>query len=127
MQELPLSNKSKIRTLSFHGASASGNVAAQFVYANFGHEQDYDDLEHSGIVVKGKMAMVRYGMVWRGAKLNSAVKRGFVGIVVYSDPLMDGNVTEQHGYNACPDGLARPDTCVERGAMGSIGKSYRWA
>lgn len=63
MEELPLNNKSKIRTPAFYRQSASGNVTAKFVYANFSREQDYDDLEHSHVDVKGKIAIVKYGMV----------------------------------------------------------------
>ncbi|KAF2193055.1 Zn-dependent exopeptidase [Zopfia rhizophila CBS 207.26] len=120
MEELPFNDTSKIQTPAFHGHSSSGNVTAQFVYANFGREQDYDDLEQNHVEVKGKIAIVKYGMVWRGAKMSTAAKRGLVGIMVYSDPQLDGNITEGHGYKAYPDGPARPETCIERGAIGSI-------
>ena len=49
MEELPFNDPSEIRTPDFHGQSSSGNVTAQFVYANFGREQDYDDLEQSHV------------------------------------------------------------------------------
>ena len=124
MEELPFNDTSKIRTPAFHGQSSSGNVTAQFIYANFGREQDYDDLEQNHVEVKGKIAIVKYGLVWRGAKMSTAAKRGLVGIVVYSDPQLDGNITEGHGYKAYPDGPARPETCIERGQIGSIRESY---
>lgn len=123
MEELPFNDPSEIRTPAFHGQSSSGNVTAQFVYANFGREQDYDDLEQSHVNVKGKIAIVKYGMIYRGEKMTTAAKRGLVGILTYSDPQQDGNITEGHGYKAYPDGPARPETCIERGSIGTIRKS----
>jgi N-acetylated-alpha-linked acidic dipeptidase len=108
MGELPSNDSSKIRSPAFHGQSFSGNVTAQFVYANFGREQDYDDLEQNHIKLKGKIAIVKSGMVWRGAKLGAAVERGIVGIAIYSDPQQDGNITEGNWYKTYPDGPVRP-------------------
>ncbi|KAI4122048.1 MAG: hypothetical protein LQ338_006025 [Usnochroma carphineum] len=68
MEELPFNDPSEIRTPAFHGQSYSDNVTAQFVYANFGRDQDYDDLEQSHVEVKGKIAIVKSGMVWRGRR-----------------------------------------------------------
>jgi N-acetylated-alpha-linked acidic dipeptidase len=124
MEELPFNDPSEIRTLAFHGQSSSGNVTAQFVYANFGREQDYNDLEQNHVDIKGKIAIVKYGMVYRGAKMSTAAERGLFGILIYSDPQQDGNITEGHGYKGYPDGPARPETCIERGSIGSIRESY---
>jgi N-acetylated-alpha-linked acidic dipeptidase len=123
MEELPSDDPSEIRMPAFHGQSSSGNVTAQFVYANFGRGQDYDDLERNHVSVKGKIAIVKYGMGYRGEKMTTAAQRGLVGILIYTDPQQDGNITEGHGYKAYPDGPARPETCIERGAIGSIRES----
>ncbi|KAL7928728.1 hypothetical protein V8C35DRAFT_317384 [Trichoderma chlorosporum] len=120
MEELPEGDPSEIRTPAFHGGSASGNVTAQFVYANFGRAQDYDDLERHNVSVEGKIAIVKYGSVWRGEKMSTAAARGLVGVLTYTDPQQDGNITEGHGYKVYPDGPARPDSCIERGSIGSI-------
>ena len=124
MEELPAGDLSEIRTPAFHGQSSSGNVTAQFVYANFGRGQDYDELEQNHVDIKGKIAIVKYGMGYRGEKMRTAAERGLVGLLVYTDPQQDGNITEGHGYKAYPDGPARPETCIERGAIGSIRESY---
>lgn len=76
MEELPFNDPSEIRTPAFNGQSSSGNVTAQFVYANFGREQDYDDLEQNHVEFRGKIAIVKYGMVYRGAKMSTAAARG---------------------------------------------------
>ncbi|KAH8201489.1 hypothetical protein TruAng_004337 [Truncatella angustata] len=120
MEELPPNDHSEIRTPAFHGQSSSGDVTAQFVYVNFGRDQDYDELERENVSVKGKIAIVKYGMGYRAEKMTIAAKRGLVGILIYTDPQQDGNITEGNGYKAYPDGPARPETCIERGAIGSI-------
>lgn len=56
--------------------------------------------------------------------MSAAVERGLVGLLVYTDPQQDGNITEGHGYKAYPDGPARPETCIERGAIGTIRESH---
>ncbi|KAF3931661.1 hypothetical protein ABW20_dc0109618 [Dactylellina cionopaga] len=124
MEELPPDDPSKIRTPAFHGSSTSGNVTAQFVYANFGSDQDYDDLEQNHIEIEGKIAIVKYSGGWRGGKMAVAARRGLVGILIYSDPQQDGDITEGHGYKAYPDGPARPETCIERGGVGVVRESY---
>lgn len=123
MEALPLNDPSEIRTPAFHGQSSSGNVTAQFVFANFGRDQDYDDLEEKHVELRGKIAIVKYGMVWRGSKMSTAAERGLVGILTYSGPQEDGNITEGHGDKAYPDGPARPETCIERGSIGTVRKS----
>jgi N-acetylated-alpha-linked acidic dipeptidase len=123
MEALPFNDPPEIRTPAFHGQSSSGNVTAQFVFANFGRDQDYDDLEQNHVEVRGKIAIVKYGMVWRGSKMSTAAERGLVGILTYSDPQEDDNITEGHGYKVYLDGPARPETCIERGSIGTVRKS----
>src|ERR1700704_455058 len=41
--------------------SANGDVTGQLVYANFGIQQDYEELARHGIDVRGKIVIVRYG------------------------------------------------------------------
>ncbi|MEQ1832433.1 MAG: hypothetical protein ABL977_05200, partial [Candidatus Eisenbacteria bacterium] len=46
---------------AFHGYSASGDVSAQVVYANYGDVEDFNRLLAQGIDVRGRIALVRYG------------------------------------------------------------------
>lgn len=52
----------------FHGLSKSGNVTAEIVYAAYGRKADFEALEGAGVDVKGKIALVKYGGVFRGLK-----------------------------------------------------------
>ncbi|EME83696.1 uncharacterized protein MYCFIDRAFT_215389 [Pseudocercospora fijiensis CIRAD86] len=80
----------------FHGYSASGNVTGQFVFANYGSYQDYEDLVNAGIDLKGKIALVKYGDIFRGLKVKRASELGMIGVVMYSDPGDDGDITEEN-------------------------------
>lgn len=102
---------------TFHGYSASGNVTAQFVYVNYGSYRDYEDLVEAGIDLKGKIAIAKYGGLFRGLKIKRAEELGMVGVLIYSDPGDDGDKTEQNGYKAYPDGPARNPSSVQRGSV----------
>ena len=104
------------RIPTFHGYSASGNVTAQYVYVNFGTYYDFDDLVKANVSLKGKIAIAKYGRVFRGLKVKRAQELGMVGMVIYTDPQEDGNITEANGYKMYPDGPARNPSSVQRGS-----------
>lgn len=104
------------RVPTFHGYSASGNVTAQYVYVNFGTYKDFEDLVKANVSVEGKIALVKYGSVFRGLKVKRAQELGMVGIVIYTDPQEDGDITEENGYEAYPNGPARHPSSVQRGS-----------
>ncbi|EEH16240.1 hypothetical protein PABG_06327 [Paracoccidioides brasiliensis Pb03] len=105
------------RIPTFHGYSANGNVTAQFVYANFGTYYDFEDLINANVSLKGKIALVKYGHTFRGLKVKRAQELGMVGVVIYSDPQEDGDITEANGFKAYPDGPARNPSAVQRGSV----------
>lgn len=101
---------------TFHGYSASGNATGPFVYVNYGTYQDYEDLVHAGIDLHGKIAIARYGGIFRGLKVKRAQELGAVGVVLYTDPGDDGDVTEERGVAPYPHGPARQPSSVQRGS-----------
>ena len=101
----------------FHGYSASGIVTAPFVFCNYGTYADFEDLQNAGIELKGKIAFIKYGLIFRGLKVKRASELGMVGVVLYSDPGDDGEVTEANGHKAYPDGPARNPSSVQRGSV----------
>lgn len=105
------------RVPTFHGYSASGNVTAPFVYVNYGTYRDFEDLVEAGIDLKGKIAIAKYGGVFRGLKVKRAQELGMVGTLIYSDPGDDGKHTEENGYKPYPDGPARNPSSVQRGSV----------
>ncbi|BCR84147.1 M28 family metallopeptidase [Aspergillus chevalieri] len=104
------------RVPTFHGYSASGNVTAPFVFANFGTYDDFEDLVKANVDLEGKIAIVKYGRIFRGLKVKRAQELGLVGVIMYDDPQMDGEITEENGYKAYPEGPARNPSAVQRGS-----------
>ncbi|KAJ5503431.1 Peptidase M28 [Penicillium fimorum] len=100
----------------FHGYSASGNVTAQYVYVNFGTYGDFEDLVNANVTLEGKIAIAKYGMNFRGLKVKRAQELGMIGVVIYSDPQEDGEITEENGYEAYPNGPARNPSAIQRGS-----------
>src|SRR5206468_2916349 len=98
---------------AFHGYGASGKASGDVVYANYGSDEDFKKLESSGIDVRGKIALVRYGEVFRGLKVREAQKRGAVAVVIYSDPADDGYMKG----DVYPDGPMRPPSALQRGSV----------
>ncbi|KAK3725931.1 hypothetical protein LTR37_000079 [Vermiconidia calcicola] len=116
LQEDPTTGLSD-RVPVFHGYSASGNVTASYVFCNYGTFYDFEDLRDAGVELEGKIALVKYGHVFRGLKVKRASELGMVGVIMYSDPGDDGEMTEQNGYKAYPNGPARNPSSVQRGSV----------
>jgi N-acetylated-alpha-linked acidic dipeptidase len=101
----------------YNASSASGDVTADVIYANYGTPEDFkhlvDDLH---LDLKGKLLLVRYGHNFRGVKAFLAQKYGAAGVLIYSDPRDDG----YDMGDVYPDGPMRPATGVQRGSIGYI-------
>jgi hypothetical protein len=54
-------------TPTFHAYSASGDVTAEVVYANYGRTEDFQYLKGQGIVINGSIILARYGKIYRYA------------------------------------------------------------
>lgn len=104
------------RIPTFHGYSANGNVTAPIVYVNYGTYQDFEDLVSANVTLVGKIAIARYGGIFRGLKVKRAQDMGMVGVLLYSDPGDDGEVTEENGFQPYPLGPARNPSSVQRGS-----------
>ena len=98
---------------AFNGASASGDVTADVVYANYGTLADFKKLAELGISVKGKIVIVRYGGNFRGVKVYIAQQYGAAGVLIYSDPADDG----YDKGDIYPRGPYRPPSGVQRGSV----------
>ncbi|KAE9285128.1 hypothetical protein PF008_g26992 [Phytophthora fragariae] len=100
----------------FLAYSATGNVTASVVYANFSTQQDFEWLASSNVSLGGKIALVRYGANMRGLKVMAAEKNGMAGVLIYSDPNEDG-FTRGPVY---PEGFYRPEDSFQRGSVNYI-------
>jgi N-acetylated-alpha-linked acidic dipeptidase len=114
----------KDRIMTFHGYSASGNVTGQYVFVNYGTYYDFEDLVAANVSLKGKVALAKYGGIFRGLKVKRAEELGMIGCVIYSDPGDDGEVTKENGDKTYPDGPARNPSSVQRGSVQDIGEQF---
>ncbi|KAF3988234.1 hypothetical protein FT663_04119 [Candidozyma haemuli var. vulneris] len=106
---------------TFLGFAANGNVTAEYVYVNYGSVEDFAWLKENGIDVKGKIAVARYGEIYRGLKVKFAQEHGAVGVLIYTDPADDGEVVPANGYKQYPEGPARAESSVQRGSVLFLG------
>jgi len=97
----------------YNASSASGDVTGPVVYANYGRQEDFDRLAAAHIDLHGKIALIRYGKIFRGVKVNLAEQRGAAGVLIYSDPQDDGDAKGE----VWPNGPWRPASGVQRGAV----------
>jgi N-acetylated-alpha-linked acidic dipeptidase len=98
---------------TYNAYSASGDVTAEVIYANYGVPDDYEWLAKQGIDVKGKIVITRYGKSWRGIKPKVAAEHGAVACILYSDPREDGYFEG----DTFPAGPMRPLEGVQRGSV----------
>ena len=90
--------------------SASGSAAAEAVYANYGRAEDYAYLASRGVNVTGKIAIARYGEVYRGDKVRNARIAGASAALIYTD------FKDYTPGKAFPDGPWMPPTGVQVGS-----------
>ncbi|ODN82116.1 hypothetical protein L202_02423 [Cryptococcus amylolentus CBS 6039] len=106
----------------FHGLSVSGDVTGKYVYVGYGRKQDFDLLQEKGIDFKDKIVLTKYGGCFRGLKIKAAQEAGAVGVIIFTDPGDDGEITGENGYKAYPDGPARQPSSIQRGSVQFISK-----
>lgn len=123
-QAFPTQDPTSTRGVAtFHGFSKNGTVSAfadkpaNLVYASRGTRQDFERLEREGVRVEGNVALVQYGGTFRGLKVKAAEEAGAVACIIYSDPVSDGLVTEENGFEPYPAGPARAPSSVQRGSV----------
>ena len=109
--------RAKIRTVPVYNAySINGDVTGELVYANYGNQQDYEELARRGIDVRGEIVIVRYGNSFRGVKPKIAAEHGAIGCIIYSDPRDDG----YFAGDVYPQGAWRNETGAQRGSVADL-------
>ncbi|WVO22095.1 uncharacterized protein IAS62_003420 [Cryptococcus decagattii] len=106
----------------FHGLSVSGDVKGNFVYLGYGRKQDFDLLKERGVDINNKIVLAKYGGCFRGLKVKAAQEAGATGVIIFTDPGDDGDITEENGYEVYPNGPARQPSSVQRGSVQFISK-----
>jgi len=97
-------------------------VSGPLVYVKYGRKEDFEELVHAGVDLKGTIAIVRYGAIFRGLKIKAAQEAGCLGVLMYNDPIDDGYVTAKNGFKEWPYGPARNSNSIQRGSVQFISK-----
>ncbi|ODQ83057.1 hypothetical protein BABINDRAFT_5926 [Babjeviella inositovora NRRL Y-12698] len=100
-----------------HGYSASGNVTGKYIFANYCMLEDFELLLAHGIQISQRIVICRYGGIFRGLKVKNAELYGAIGVVLYSDPGDDGDMTVKNGFKPYPYGPARNPSSIQRGSV----------
>lgn len=93
----PLDGVSAPEALTWNAYSASGTVHAPVVPVGTG-----SDAELAGLDIKGKVVLMRYGPLYRGAQVAAVERKGAAAVIFYSDP---------------KDEPKRPPESVQRGTV----------
>ena len=84
------------------------------VYANYGRQEDFDELENLGVNITGHIVITRYGKIYRGNKVQHAHERGAIGILIYSDPA-DVAIEGTEPENVYANSMWLPGSGMQRG------------
>ncbi|NWR34704.1 FOLH1 carboxypeptidase, partial [Tachuris rubrigastra] len=108
--------------------SAQGMPEGELVYVNYGRTEDFFMLERvMGINCKGKIAIARYGKIFRGNKVKNAELAGAIGIILYSDPAdycAPGVDPYPNGWNLPGGGAQRGNVLNLNGAGDPLTPGY---
>ncbi|KAI6183255.1 Glutamate carboxypeptidase 2-like family protein [Aphelenchoides bicaudatus] len=96
--------------------SANGKFKGEPIYCNYGTSEDFKQLDKWGISLKGKIALIRYGRIFRGDKIKLAQERGASAAILYSDPqdVAPEGTGKEHVYPATD---YMPSYAVQRGSL----------
>uniref|UniRef100_A0A0E0FSX3 glutamate carboxypeptidase II n=1 Tax=Oryza nivara TaxID=4536 RepID=A0A0E0FSX3_ORYNI len=102
---------------TYFAYSASGSVAAEVVYANYGNTKDYEYLASRGVDVAGKVALVRYGNLHCEDMVRNARAAGAAAAIVYTDAKDFGGAGAKGKRKWFPDARWLPPTGVQVGTL----------
>ncbi|CAL4065883.1 unnamed protein product, partial [Meganyctiphanes norvegica] len=102
---------------AFLAFAPSGIVTKrELVYANYGRYEDFEYLEKSGISVKDRIVIIRFGEIFRGDKVLNAERFNAAGVILYTDP-SDYHPESETGGLAYPHSFWLPGKGIQRGSI----------
>ncbi|KZV48005.1 putative glutamate carboxypeptidase 2-like [Dorcoceras hygrometricum] len=72
-------------TPTFHAFAKSGTAVGLAVYVNYGRVEDYSALRETGVNVSGRVALARYGKIYRGDIVQNGYAAGAIGVIIFTD------------------------------------------
>ncbi|XP_076137779.1 N-acetylated-alpha-linked acidic dipeptidase 2 [Alosa pseudoharengus] len=112
----------------YNAFSAQGQPEGELVYVNYGRTEDFLQLERDmGINCSGKIAIARYGKIFRGNKVKNAMLAGVAGLILFSDPadyVAPGVAVYPQGWNLPGGGAQRGNVLNLNGAGDPLTPGY---
>jgi len=99
---------------AFNGYSPAGDVSGELVYVNYGRVEDIQKLETLGVSLEGKIAISRYGKIFRGNRVRLCQDAGAIGVIMFSDPA-DVTFDGLSPGDVYPNSIFLPDSGMQRG------------
>ncbi|XP_031569805.1 N-acetylated-alpha-linked acidic dipeptidase 2-like [Actinia tenebrosa] len=97
----------------FLTVTPNGTVMGDVVYANFGRDEDFEQLIKQGVSLKDHIVIIRQGRIFRGNKVHNAEIHGAIGVLIYNDP---SEFAPDGTDNTFPKTWWLPKTGVQRGS-----------
>jgi N-acetylated-alpha-linked acidic dipeptidase len=92
--------------------SANGEVEGDVVYANYGADEDYQELLRNGIDPSGKIALVRAQGICRSAKVQIAERHRVLALLIYPELRDQGFLKPRY-----PSGPTIHPSTIQRGTL----------
>ncbi|XP_063061075.1 N-acetylated-alpha-linked acidic dipeptidase 2-like [Engraulis encrasicolus] len=111
----------------YNAFSPQGQPEGDMVYVNYGRTEDFMQLDGLGINCSGRIAIARYGKIFRGNKVKNAMLWGAIGIILYSDPAdycAEGVDVYPQGWNLPGGGAQRGNVLNLNGAGDPLTPGY---
>ncbi|CAB3410485.1 unnamed protein product [Caenorhabditis bovis] len=113
--EMAINEQQDVRSQQWWNAySANGTAEGQIVFCNYGTKTDYDHLAQLGVVVRGRIALIRYGGIKRSEKVRLAQNHGMTAVIFFSDPT---HYTTINQTNVFPESVYLPGDDAQRGSV----------
>jgi N-acetylated-alpha-linked acidic dipeptidase len=99
---------------AFNAYAPAASVTGELVYVHYARVEDLKKLKDIGVDLTGKIAMARYGKIFRGDKVKICQNAGAIGVIFFSDP---GDVAVQgtEPENVYPNTIFLPGSGIQRG------------
>jgi N-acetylated-alpha-linked acidic dipeptidase len=104
---------------AFNAYSPAATVTGDLVYTHYARVEDLRKLQELGVNMTGKIALSRYGKIFRGNKVKNCQEKGFIGVILFSDPgdvALDGTDPD----NVYPNTIYLPGSGIQRGNTKTI-------
>ena len=85
----------------------------QIYYVNFCQQEDFDVLQNRNINVTNSIVMCRYGLIFRGNKVQNAYLNGAKAVLLFDDPLSGASSPN----NTYPNNIYLPKDGTQRGTL----------